>query len=99
MSGYARVDAASCPVGLIVLVAELELVVGVGMVPTLSRISPGCAAVYSVMSSEENAATALRDSAVWFVADGSAIVCGEIAFVLERRAVVGVDSSSILTCR
>lgn len=91
--------AAADSIGYILLVAALDLVVEVGMVPVVSRIPPGCASVYSVMSSVENAATAVWDSAVWIVADGSAIVRGETASVLEERAVVGVHSSSILTCR
>ena len=46
-------------IGYILLVAALDLVVEVGMVPVVSRIPPGCASVYSAMSSAENAAIAL----------------------------------------
>lgn len=86
-------------VGLIVRVAALGLFGDVGMVPVVSDIPPGCASVYSVMSSAEVSATAVLDSAMWFVVGGSAIVHGETASEIGERAVVGVDSSLILTCK
>ena len=66
---------------------------------TALSVALDCAFVDSAMLSAEVAGTAVLELAMWFVVGGSAIVRGETLFLLGERTIVGVASSSILTCR
>lgn len=85
---------------LIVLVRVFDWPKGVGSIPAVSSVAPDCAFVGSAMLSPEVAATAVLELAMWFVVGGPAIIVrGKTASGLGECAVMGVDSSSRLTCR